>query len=315
MEKAIKRMMQSAFPELAGGLHLPRFAEVVTARETPKGGEVYDEFRPVYAVDAQILDEHGEPDPAFPVLKDLPLPMPVSGHEMGMAAFPENGAWVEIGFAYGSPNKPFIRCILPHGRSQFPVERGEMRLQHSAESFQTIDKDGNHNRVTDGNMSDRSLNKTSTAQTRTGNYQTRATNVDTQDTETIGGIKKIIANMGMQLTSGQRFDLSALGDFNVVSKVKFRSLAPKSWVGSNNENVLKLLSELMQLMINLCNILESHTHSGVQPGSDNTAAPVQRRAIFTLSALILVVLKPGWTALQKLRRRVRASRSIDRPST
>jgi hypothetical protein len=263
VEKAIKRMIQSAYPELAGGYHLPRFAEVVTARETPKGGEVCDEFRPVYAVDVQILDEYGEPDPAFPVLKDLALPMPVSGHEMGMAAFPENGAWVEIGFAYGSPNKPFIRCILPHGRSQFPVERGEMRLQQSAESYQTIDKNGNHTRVTDGNMTDSSLKKTSTATERSANYGKSDKTVDTGDTETIGGIKKIIANMGMQLTSGQRFDLSALGDLNNVSKTKFRSIAPKSWVGSSNENVLKQLSELMQLMINLCNILQSHTHPSV----------------------------------------------------
>jgi hypothetical protein len=275
MEKAIKRMIQSSFPELSGGYHLPRFAEVVAARETPKGGEVCDEFRPVYAVDVQVLDEYGEPDAAFPVLKDLHLPMPVSGHEMGMAAFPENGAWVEIGFAYGSPNKPFIRCVLPHGRSQFPVERGEMRLQHSAGSYQTIDKNGNHARVTDGTMSDTSLKKTSTATERSANYGKSDKTVDANDTETIGGIKKILASMGMQLTSGQRFDLSALGDLNVVSKVKFRSIAPKSWVGSSNENVLKQLSELMQLVINLCNILETHTHSGVQAGGGNTAAPVQ----------------------------------------
>ncbi|MEE7625428.1 hypothetical protein V3O24_04580 [Methylobacter sp. Wu8] len=263
MEKAIKRMIQSAFPELAGGYHLPRFAEVVAARETPKGGEVCDEFRPVYAVDVQVLDEYGEPDAAFPVLKDLHLPMPVSGHEMGMAAFPENGAWVEIGFAYGSPNKPFIRCVLPHGRSQFPVERGEMRLQHSSGSYQSIDKNGNHSRVTDGTMSDTSLKKTSTATERSANYGKSDKTVDAGDTETVGGIKKILASMGMQLTSGQRFDLSALGDLNAVSKVKFRSIAPKSWVGSSNENVLMLLSAQMQLIINLCNILASHTHPSV----------------------------------------------------
>jgi hypothetical protein len=263
VEKAIKRMIQSSFPELSGGYHLPRFGEVVTARETPKAGDICDEFRPVYAVDVQLLDENGEPDAAFPVLKDLALPMPVSGHEMGMAAFPENGAWVEIGFAYGSPNKPFIRCILPHGRSQFPVERGEMRLQHSAGSYQTIDQNGNHDRVTDGNMTDSSLKKVSTATERSANYGKSDKTVDAGDTETIGGIKKILASMGMQLTSGQRFDLSALGDMNIISKVRFRSLAPLSWVGSNNENVLLLLSAQMQLIIDLCNILASHTHPSV----------------------------------------------------
>lgn len=275
MEEAIKRMVQKAYPELAGGYHLPRFAEVVGARETPKGGEICDEFRPVLAVDVQVLTEHGEPDPAFPVLKDVALPTPVAGHESGMAAYPENGTWVEIGFAYGSPNKPFIRCILPHGRSQMPVERGEMRLQHSAESYQTIDKDGNHQRVTDGTMSDVSLKKSSTATEHDDHFGVSTIMVDTNATETIGGIKKIIANMGMQLTSGQRFDLSALGDMNMISQVKFRTIAPLSWVGSTDENVLKQLSELMQLVINLSNILESHTHSGVQPGSGTTAAPVQ----------------------------------------
>jgi len=263
MEKAIKRMMQKAFPELAGGLHLPRFAEVVNARETPKGGEICDEFRPVYAVDVQVLDEYGAPDAAFPVLKDLPLPMPVSGHEMGLAAYPENGTWVEIGFAYGSPNKPFIRCVLPHGRSQFPVERGEMRLQQSAGSYQTIDKDGNHSRVTDGTITDSSRKKVSTADERTAQYGQSDKTVDANDTETIGGIKKLVANMGLQLASGRRLDLSALGDLNIVGKTKLRAVAPKSWVGSHDENVLKQLSELMQLVINLCNILQNHTHPAV----------------------------------------------------
>lgn len=282
MERIMSRLVKKAFPELAGGLHLPRFAEVVAARETPKGGEICDEFRPVYAVDVQVLDENGEPDSAFPVLKDMALPMAVAGNEMGMAAFPENGTWVEIGFAYGSPNKPFIRSIHPHGRSQIPVERGEMRLQHSAASFQRIDKDGNHERRTDQDTIEDSLKRLISAVENVETYTKSTRTIEADDTETVGGIKKIVADMGMRLTSGQRFDLSALGDFNIISKVKFRSLAPKSWVGSNNENVLIQLSELMQLVINLCNILEAHTHSGVQPGGGNTAAPVQASNIHTV---------------------------------
>ncbi|UOA08623.1 hypothetical protein [Methylobacter sp. S3L5C] len=275
MEAAIKRMVQKAYPELAGGYHLPRFAEVVGARETPKGGEICDEFRPVMAVDIQVLTEHGEPDEKFPVLKDVALPGQGSGHESGTGSFPENGTWVEIGFAYGSPNKPFIRCILPHGRSQIPIERGELRTQHSAQSYQTIDKDGNHQRITDGTMSDSSLKKTSTATEHDDHFGVSTIIVDTNATETIGGIKKLLANMGMEMMSGERFDIGAVGDLNSISKTKVHSIAPKHWVGSTNENVLKQLSELMDLVMTLCTVLSTHTHSGVQSGGGNTAAPVQ----------------------------------------
>ena len=110
---------------------------------------ICDDFRPGYAVDVQVLDEHGRVDTNFPVLRDVILPVPVAGHEMGILAYPEDGVWVEIAFAYGSPNRPFIRCILPHGRSLIPTERGEQRWQHNPGSFQRVDKDGSWETVTD----------------------------------------------------------------------------------------------------------------------------------------------------------------------
>lgn len=262
MEKTIKRIVKTLFPELTAGYHLPRFAEVVAVRQTPAGGEVCDEFKPIYAADIQILDEYGYPDMAFPVLKDVHLPIPVAGNEMGIYAYPEDGTWVEVGFAYGSPNRPFIRCILPHGRSLIPCERGEMRWQHNPMSYQNVDKSGNWETFTDGNLTDTSLKKTSTATVREENYTTCTKTVTTNDTEKIGGFKTIIASMGIQLISGQRWDFGSLLDFNIVSALKFRTMAPKTWCGSNDENIFILLSELMQIVINMNNLLAAHTHQG-----------------------------------------------------
>jgi hypothetical protein len=263
MEEAIRRIVQRLFPELTGGYHLPRFAEVVNARQTPQGGEIHDEFKPVYAVDIQVLTEHGEPDTKFPVLKDVPLPIPVAGHESGFYAFPENGTWVEVGFAYGSPNKPFIRCILPHGRSLIPVERGEQRWQHNPASYQWIDKDGSHERITDRAITDKSLTRSIEAMENSEAFTQSTRTIEADDTHLIGGSKTVKVNGAMNLLAGGRCDIGAAKDLHLTSLTNQRYKAPKTWLGSQDESVLRQLSELMQLVIDLCNILSSHTHPSV----------------------------------------------------
>ncbi|STK45285.1 Uncharacterised protein [Escherichia coli] len=51
----IQRQIENAFPELASGLHLPRFARVEAPSEDVSGGDIADPFRPRYAVDLQLL--------------------------------------------------------------------------------------------------------------------------------------------------------------------------------------------------------------------------------------------------------------------
>lgn len=55
--------------------------------------------------------------------------------------------------------------------------------------------------------------------------------------------------------------------------------APKTWIGSKEENVLILLSELIQVVKELADTLASHTHSGVVAGSSTTQPPVQKSGI------------------------------------
>lgn len=280
------------FPELSARYHLPLFAVVVGVRETPNEGDLCDEFRPRYAVDVQVLDEHDEPDPAYPILNDVILAVPTAGHEMGFFAYPEDGTRVEIAFAYGSPNKPFIRSVLPHRLTLPQVERGEQRWQHNAASFQRMDKDGNQERVTDLDIHDESLTRLVEAMTVVEDFYTSTKTTATNDIEIIGAIKRIEAFGAMVLQSGGAFDLASIdvmrlttkadmilrvvgniqqtvdgdssstiaGDTSSTSGGKQHFEAPKSWIGSDSENAIRLMSETAQLVVDLANILATHTH-------------------------------------------------------
>ncbi len=216
--KTIKRIINKLFPELESGYHLPIFAEVVGVRETPEDGNICDEFRPRYAVDVQILNEYGEPNTKWPVLRDVILSVPVAGHEMGHFAYPENGTWVEIAFAYGSPNRPFIRSILPHRLTMPGIERGEQKWQHSAASYQRIDRDGNQERVTDLEIHDQSLTRVIEALDVIETFHQSTKNTQANDTEVIGAIKRIEAFGAVVVQSGGVMDLSAVGALRLTTK-------------------------------------------------------------------------------------------------
>ncbi len=321
IEAAIKRIVLRLFPELTAQYHLPKFGKVEAIREAPKTGNICDEYRPYYAVDVQIIDEHGQPDEQWPVLKDVPLSLPTAGHEMGQWAMPEAGTWVEIAFAFGSPNRPFIRCILPHGLGQPQVKRGEMRWQHNPASFQRADENGNWERMTDGIISDQSLDRFIDALKNTETYNNSKKSTFANDSEIIGAIKKIEAYGAMILLSGGRFDLGSLHDFNInceaittiisqgdintssqaktnISSVDSINIssnsdinsstptkqtwkAPLTWMGSNTENIFGLVGEMMQLIIDLCAVLETHTHPSV--GQINESGSVDNIKIQTAS--------------------------------
>lgn len=277
MEDIIKKAVLKLFPELSARYHLPVFGVVVGVRETPAEGDLCDPFRPFYAVDVQLLDEHGKPDTAWPVLKDVILSLPVAGQERGQFAYPDEGTWVEVAFAYGSPNRPFIRSVLPHELALPPVELGEQRWQHNADSFQQVDKEGNWNTKTDGAITQDSLSRFVKAMDAVHEYHSALKTTATDDSELIGSIKRIEAYGAMVLQSGGVLDIGAVDDARLTSKTKNLQKAPKTWLGSQTENVLGLLSELMQKVMDLELILEGHTHTGDDGGS--TSAPHQAGAI------------------------------------
>lgn len=119
-----QRQIESAYPELASGLHLPKFARVKAPAESVSSGDFADPFRPRYAVDVQLLDADGNPDGSTPLYSAVPLPVPMAGNDSGMFQFPPAGTLVEIGFTGGRPDKPFVRQTMPQGNSLPDIKPG-----------------------------------------------------------------------------------------------------------------------------------------------------------------------------------------------
>lgn len=284
MEDAIRRIVEKNHPELTGKLHLPRRAQVVNVRETPHEGAVADEFRPHYAVSVQMLDEHGQPDTKFPILHDVPLSLPSAGHESGQFAYPENGAQVVIGFLDGSPNNPIIQGILAHGRSLPAIKRGEIKRQHSTGNYDGFDKDGNAYRNTQGNISEDCLKRIISALENMETYTQSLRSVEADETDTIGGTKMIKALGAMRLHSGGRTEVLSAQDTNLRSNGINRLKAPKTWLGSDTENVLGLLSELMAQVISLANVLSTHTHPTVGAIDQSNAVNTVKTATTAIKA-------------------------------
>jgi hypothetical protein len=294
MEDAIRRSVERQFPELTGGYHLPRFARVTGVADAPAGAGICDDFRPRVAVDLELLGEDDEPDPTLPGLAGVPLPMPMGGDEMGFFAFPEEGTRVVVSFAYGLPSKPFIQAILPHGLSLPKVPKGDQVWQHSDAAQQRADADGNWLRQTDGRILDKSIDREVESLTNLERHQSSTVAVDAHSTESVGGIKTIEAIGALKLLSGGSASLAALDDLHLASGRDLnqvvgqtlnltvggdlleriegarRSIAAKTWLGSESVNVLQVLCDLIDLVTQTNTELAAHVH-GPSPVPANAA--------------------------------------------
>ncbi|WP_447095744.1 hypothetical protein [Pseudomonas sp. CF10PS3] len=314
MDDAIRRSVERQFPELTGGYHLPRFGRVVAVPDAPAAPGLCDDFRPRFGVDVEVLLPDGEPDPALPILTGLPLPAPMGGQEAGMFGFPEEGTTVVVSFAYGLPHKPFITQILPHGLSLPRVPKGDQVWQHSEACQQRVDADGNWLRQTDGKIQDKAIEREVEAMANTESFQSHTRTVDDHSTESVGGIKKIEALGALKLLSGGSASLAAVDDLHQatgrdlnlvvgqkhnatvggdmeeriqgmhksVAGISQRLQAPKTWLGSEEVNVLQVLCDLLNLVQEMNVQLAVHTHGPI-PTPSNAAAFTQAGA----SALFL----------------------------
>ncbi|RTY79421.1 hypothetical protein [Pseudomonas veronii] len=292
MDDAIRRSVERQFPELTGGYHLPRFARVVAVADAPAGAGICDDFRPRYAVDIEVMGADGEPDTKLPILAGVPLPLPTGGEEMGIYAFPEEGTQVVVCFAYGLPHKPYIQTILPHGLSMPSVPKGDQVWQHSEACQQRVDADGNWLRQTDGKIRDKAIEREVEAMGNTETFQNHTRTVDDHSTESVGGIKTLEALGALKLLSGGSASLAAVDDLHQatgrdlnlvvgqkhnatvggdmeeriqgvrksVAAVSQRLVAPKTWVGSAETNVLQVLCDLLDIVQQMNSQLASHTH-------------------------------------------------------
>lgn len=153
MKEAIKKIVLKLWPELESKVHLPLLAVVVGIPDPPTGGETFTHERPLYAVDVQLLTENGDIDTGMPVMYDVPVAMTASAPDRGFAALPQVGTVVEIAFAFGRQDQPFIRSVLPYEKSLPTIDAKTMRWQQTALSYQQVDEPGNWHLETNLNVS------------------------------------------------------------------------------------------------------------------------------------------------------------------
>ena len=297
MEDVIRRVVDRQYPELTGGYHLPRFARVVAIPDPPTNAGLCDDFRPRFAADLEVLGPDGEPDTALPLLQGVPLPLPMGGESMGIYGLPDEGTMVVVSFAYGLPHKPFVLAILPQGLSLPNLPKGDQVWQHSEAVQQRVDADGNWLRQTDGQIHDQASERRVEALENTEHYQRHSVTVDDHSIESVGGIKKIEALGSLKLLSGGSASLAAVNDLhqatgrdlNLVVGQKLnasvggdmeeritglrRSVAEKTWMGSEGVNVLQILCDLLDLVTAMNTQLAGHTHvPGPTPSPSDAGA-------------------------------------------
>lgn len=183
----IKRIIFRLFPELTGQWHLPRWGKVVALPELPEEGDLSDRFYPHYAVDVRLLDEKGMEYEDKPPLQAVPLPVPGLGDHAGRLEPPAIGSIVELGFMFGQPDKPFIRCVLPLGFKLPGIKEGESRYQQRKGVYQLVDQDGNFERKTDKDDKLECLNQ------RIKVLENRLAEIDGDHTEIVKGNKATTA--------------------------------------------------------------------------------------------------------------------------
>ncbi|EMM0698209.1 hypothetical protein RJO33_001946 [Enterobacter hormaechei] len=288
----VQRQIESHFPELASGLHLPKFARVIAPTEAVKSGNFSDPFRPRYAVDVQLLDADGKPDAQTPVYSAVPLPVPMAGNDSGMYQFPPEGTLVEVAFTDGRPDKPFIRQTVPDGTSLPDIKPGEQLQQQRAEVSQRVTQAGDWVRQTDQTISETSMARTVKADTESRELVSRETTIKATDKTSVIGTSTLMAGAIQQVSTGkfsqaiQGSRLATVGGSDEiavaedaivtigknlteqigqirksVAAVQQQIIAPVVWIGSGSINVAQLMLDTLDVVKQLAELTASHTHS------------------------------------------------------
>jgi hypothetical protein len=316
MDEQIKRISERNHAELFSKINLPIIARVVAISDPLRAEGLSERFRPRYAVDVQVLRTTGEPDDLLPVFRAVPLPLSVAGLERGAMGFPEPGTMVELAFAWGLPSMPFIRTILAEGLSLPTIEPGEIVIQSAPGVCQRADAAGNWIRKTDADIFDDCMQYVLECYSSSTTAQDFYSLVKHNSTEQVIGVKIIEALGALKLLSAGTLNIGAVDNLNIttasdqnnkigrdlkqsigndlkqevaniidsIATVK-QLLRVKDggtvWLGSESENVLIILSDLIQVVSNIANTASSHTHQYTDNGSPLTTQPPIQAGTFS----------------------------------
>lgn len=265
-----RRSIEKAFPELAGGYHLPKYAKIVAIADPSNAGDISDPFRPKYAVDIQVLDENGNEDKSVPVYPAVPLPITSPSSQGGDFAFPEVGTVVEIGFVNGRSDQPIVRNFFAHGKTVPAVAPGEMLRQQRPEVFERTDAAGNMTKQTDQTITEKSFARNVETDTENKTLGTANKHVDADNTETVGGNKTVHVIGNSQEVTASNKTLGVAGNLDEriqgiakrISDTENKFVSPKSHMGTEDQNIFRIFEDLLQIVSDFAKLTATHTHNG-----------------------------------------------------
>lgn len=306
-----QRQAESAFPELASGLHLPKFARVEAPSEEVTAGNIADPFRPRFAVDLQLLDADGNPSDT-PVYSAVPLPVPMAGSESGMFHFPPAGTLVEVGFTEGRPDKPFVRQTMPQGHNLPSVKPGEQLQQQREGVSQRVTVAGDWERQTDQTISESSMKRDIRADEESRSVVERTATVQATDRLTVLGTRKLLAGAVVHISEGD-YSIATGGNLNIrcskdaavcvgrnaslevgaaltekIAGIRrsvaaaHELIAPVVMLGNGEINLLTLLTDTLDVINELATVAASHTHPDTgqsQQAAQFTASATKTRTL------------------------------------
>lgn len=298
VKQAIKRLIQRYFPELNERKHLPQLARIEKIYDLPSGGAaISTAFRPLKAADVQLLNPlTGEPL-AVPVFQQVTLGTgQASDH--GLLNEPTPGMHCLIQYIDGLNSHPVITNLLPWQSLVTEHKRTDVTLQQNNRS-KLQGRDGNWHLTTDGDITQTSDTSKTTARKSEQNYHERTCSIDTHDvtkidgnqiTEVMGALKTvvgekalIIALEGLLLGSKKQVGIEATENMNLTTLKTLHAKATELakvegktvWLGNNSVNVAQVLLDLISLVKDINQSLETHGHK------DQGAGPPITQGEFT----------------------------------
>jgi len=288
MRLAIQKAILSLFPELTGKYHLPLYARVIGVSEPTSKPEISDPFRNRYAVDIEVLDAQDKKDDRYPIFKNVVLPMPLAGQEAGMMRFPDAGTRVVLAFASGLPSQPFIMQVLPVEMSLPELDVNELNCQARTGVFNKADRKGNLISNTFAKIINKSFSRDISAVSNNESYRksykkTKGIDIEEVHTKVIealgsveiaaGGMASIMSGESLNLTTAKNLQQFVRKKMVSVSGVSQSTKSPKTYIGSDDHNLLVIVSEIAQAVIDLANACAAHNHTSAGSIVDHSFIP------------------------------------------
>lgn len=308
MRDSIKKIVLSLFPELNGGLHLPKRGRVVAVNDPPESS-ISNSFRPYLAVDIQPIDSKKE----LPIVTGVPVPLMGAGEKAGVFAIPQVGSLVVYGFIDGQPDKPFIIQSLPDGLMLPECDESEIVFQNSDKNYFKLDQSGNQIQRSPGKIYKEAHQIHEVSKQHSSSTVNHEIEVAGRSSWLVKGILKICAFTGIKLISAKKLEVAAGdrldvisgnkanfnvgGDHSVVSAKDFQhkieqnaqtiakirndlmvNNGGKMWVGDETDNIFKVLSDTLNIVASMAQTLATHTHPKGSPPNQASSFTASKSA-------------------------------------